>query len=233
MSDIVGISGTLSIPSLRASSEGLPRLIVEVLDPSGTPLGHCGAQVTGSPLPLRLHLDRSTLADDARITLNARCLSSTGSSRVLLSASQDLTLAQATEAPVEMALEAFEGFEAAHNPYPPEMHVTELSGMVNVPHEVAKGTNKLSATLLVVQEDGGSNRRSSNLAEHSMSVSGKRAAFSLFVDLASVPEGRPLRLHLGLYNPEGTEVYAGRNFRALDLNNPPDLSDITLKLPPR
>ncbi len=233
MSDIVEISGTLSTPYLRTSPEGLPRLIVEAFAPSGRLLGHCGAQVTGSPLPFRLHLDRSALADDARITLSARCLSSTGSPLVIFSASQNPTLAQATEAPVDMELEALEDFEAVHDLHPLEMRVIELSGHVNIPDEVVKGTKKLDATLLVVQEDGGSNRRSSNVAEHSMSVSGNRAEFSLFVDSASVPEGRPLRLQLGVYNHEGTEVYAGRNFKELDLGNLPDLSNITLKLPPR
>ncbi|WP_459208049.1 hypothetical protein ACSMEV_08695 [Pseudomonas sp. MLB6B] len=233
MPDIVEITGALSTPYLPTSPDGLPRLIVEALDSSGTLLGLCGAQITGSPLPLRLHLDRSALADDARITLNARCLASTGSSSVILSTSRNLTLAQATAALLDLELEPVEGFEAAPDLHPLEMRVIELSGHVNIPDEVVKDTNKLDVTLLVVQEDGDSNRRFSNLAEHSMSVSGNQGEFSLFIDAASVPEGRPLRLHLGLYNHEGTEIYAGRNFRALDFGNLPDLSDITLKLPPR
>lgn len=233
MSDMVEINGTLNTPYLQAAQEGSPWLGLEILDAAGERLGYCGAQVTGSPLPFRAHIERKALADDSLLTLKAYCLAFVGSQSRLAEASTTLTLADATAAPVDLQLEASEGFETSSGLHPIEMRVITLSGRVNIPAEVVKDTNKLDATLLVVQEDGASNRWSSNLAEHSLKITGNKAAFTLFVDADSVPEGRSLRLHLGLYNHEGTEVYAGRNFKELDLGNLPDLSDITLKLPPR
>lgn len=233
MSDVVEIDGTLSTPYLQAAQEGSPWLGLEIFDAAGERLGYCGAQVTGSPLPFRAHIERTALADDSLLTLKAWCLAAVGSQSRIAEASTTLTLADATAAPVDLQLEASEGFEASSGLHPIEMRVITLSGRVNIPAEVVKDTNKLDATLLIVQEDGASNRRSSNLAEHSLRVTGNQAAFTLFVDADSVPEGRSLRLNLGLYNLEGTQVYAGKNFRNLELGNLPDLSDITLKLPPR
>lgn len=233
MSDTVEITGTLSTPYLPTLSEGSPWIGINVRDHGGAIVGSCGAQVTASPLPFRVHIDRSQLAADPQITLEAYCLAGAGSASTLATLSQTLMLHEAIRAPLQLTLQATQGnagpAEARDNP----SATVELSGQVNIPHEVVKHLNKLDATLLAVQEDGDINRFSSNLAEHSMNVSGNQAAFTLFVDPGAVPAGRPLRLHIGLYNQTRNQVFAGKNFRNLDLSNLPDLSDIVLKLPPR
>lgn len=233
MSDVVEITGTLSTPYLPSPSPDLPWLCIEALDADGVVLGGAGAQVSGSPLPFRIHIDRSPLADDAPITFKARCRAAVGSSLIIADASIVLALAQATQAPVDLELETPEGFESPNRKRPVQMSLIELSGHVHIPPEVVQATNKFDVTLLAVQADGYVNQASSNLAEHSLHITGSEAAFSLFVDADSVPADRPLRLNLGLYNHEGTQIYAGKNFKNLDLSNPPDLSAITLKLPPR
>lgn len=231
------IAGNITAPYIPDLPEGSPRLTVSVTGLAGGTeqlLATCSAQASGSPMPFRLHLDRASMTGMVDITLDARCTAGTGKDAVLARMTQSLTTADAARGiPLQLSLEPVGIAASTEDKHPIQPVVMELSGYVSVPPELCQETAYLDATLLVVQDDGRSNRYASNLAEHSLYLKGNGAPFSLFVDTATVPDGLPAKLHLGLYDKERRKIFAGNVVRDLDLSNPPDLSAIVLRKPRR
>ena len=237
MPNTLEITGTLTTPFIPDLAEGSPRLTVTVtglLEGAQQMLATCSAQATGSPLPFRLHLDRLSLGDMAQVTLEARCTAGIGADAVLACTTLTLPIADALQGiPLELNLDAVGSAPQASGKHPLQPTVIELSGRVSVPPELCQEAAYLDAALLVVQDDGHSNRYASNLAEHSLYLKGDGAPFSLFIDTATLPEGQPTKLHLGLYDLERKVIFAGNVLKNLDLANPPDLSMIVLRKPRR
>ncbi|KIY40842.1 hypothetical protein TZ03_09775 [Pseudomonas sp. 10-1B] len=237
MRDTLEITGTLTAPFVPEFAESSTRLSVTVtglLEGHEQLLATCSALATGSPLPFRLHLDRLNLGDMAEVTLEANCTAGIGADAMLARTTQTVSIADAVQGiSLELDLEAVDSASQVPGKHPMQPNVIELSGRVSVPPELCQQAAYLDATLLVVQEDGHSNRYTSNLAEHSLYLKGDGAPFSLFIDAATVPEGLHTKLHLGLYDLERKVIFAGNVLKNLDLSNPPNLSMIVLRRPRR
>jgi len=231
------ITGNLATPYIPDLPEGLPRLSVRVtafIDGHEQFLATCSAQASGSPMPFRVHLDPLSLDGLEQVTLEALCTIGPGAEAVVARATQTLAIADVLQGmPLELNLDAVDAAAQASQKYPVEPLVFGLSGQIVVPPELRVEAAYLDAHLLLIQEDGYSNRYASNLAEHSLYLRNGGAPFSMFLDAASVPEGRQAKLHLGLYDLERTVLLAGNVVKNLDLSSPPDLSNIVLRKPRR
>jgi hypothetical protein len=236
MSNTLEIFGTLNAPYIPELPEGLPRLAVNVTALTGGDeriVATCSAQATGSPMPFRLHLDPLSLGDTTQVTVEARCTVGVGEDAVLARATQVVEIDALQGIPLDLNLEAVQSNFQDTEKHPIQPVVIELNGHVNVPSDLRQEAAYLDATLLLVQEDGYSNRYSSNLAEHSLYLKDDGAPFSLFIDAASLPAGQQVKLHLGLYDRERKVILGGNSVRDLDLSSPPDLSTIVLRKPRR
>jgi len=237
MSDTLEITGTFTAPFFPQLADGSARFtlaVTSLLEGEPQVLATCSARATGSPLPFRLHLDRLSLGDMTEVTLQACCTVGIGADAVLARTTQTLLIADALQGmPLELNLDAVDSTSVVPDKHPLQPTVIELSGRVSVPAELCQQAAYLDATLLVVQEDGYSNHYASNLADHSLYLKGDGATFSLFIDTAVLAQGRPIKLHLGLYDLERKVIFAGNVFKDLDLSNPPDLSMIVLRKPRR
>nr|WP_314488716.1 hypothetical protein [uncultured Pseudomonas sp.] len=228
MSDVIEITGTIRAPFLPVTTDGHPRLSVDVKNANGEDLTGFSAQVTGLSLPFRIFLDRASMTDQTLISVQATCETSTGSNVVVARLERTMSLAQATGAPVELELQAQPDVACDQQTAPVQMNLVELSGQVIVPPELRHEGAFIGTALYVEQENGESNLYSSNLTEHGMTHSGNGAAFTLFVDPATIPEGRPVNLSVIFYDREENTLLATASVPHLDLESPSDLSALEL-----
>ncbi|QHG66645.1 hypothetical protein [Pseudomonas putida] len=232
MTKTLEITGTLSAPFIPQLSEGWPRLTLRVSSTAGQTLGTFSAQTTVSPMPFRLYLDSQNL-EDAEVTLEALCTAGVGAEAVLARTTRTTSIADAISGPLDLSLEALDRGTPDVKIRSVSPSIIELNGEVIIPPELRQEAAILDVTLLVIQEDGYSNRYSSNLAEHSLLLNGDGAPFTLFIDPATVPDGRQVKLNIGLYDLERKTIFAGNSVKDVDLSAPPDLSMLILRKPRR
>ena len=232
---LIEIVGTLNAPYLPSLPEGAPRCSVSVTARVGETqrtFALHSAQCSGSPIPFRMMLDRQSLADVPEFILEARCTVGPLQDDVLARHVQSLTIDDLAQMDaLDLNLEAVDPTSEPAGKHPVAPQVIPLGGNVTIPAALRQPQAFLDVTLLLIQDDGYSNRYSSNIAEHSLLVTGDGAPFTLCIDSATVPDGQSVKLHIGLYDLERKRIFAGHVFKNLDLSNPPDLSEIVLKAP--
>lgn len=234
-SNPIEIIATLATPQLPMLPSGSPRLGIYIYGQvAGTQclLAGSSSQCQGAPMPMRVALDRQVLASARQVTLEAHCSVGVGKDAVIARQTRTLGVDEIeTMGPLDLMLEAVDSTEEAPSEQPLTPTVIALTGQVNIPAELMQAQAYLDVALLVIQEDGDSNRFSSNIADHSLYTGGSGAPFTLHIDTATLPEGRQVKLHFGLYDLERKQIFAGNVIRNLDIFNPPDLSDIVLRKP--
>lgn len=231
----LSLTGTLSPPALPPLDDGAPRLSVSLIGHEGDDhqlLGTCGGQCTGAPVPFTLTLDPTAAQRFTTFTLEARCTVGLGEEAIIAQFLDTYALERLGQAEsFDLVLNPTDTAPEAAAPQPGSFIV--LEGGVSIPAELRQAQAYLDCTLLLIQEDGYSNRYSSNIAEHSAYLEGDQATFALTVDLAALPSDSRCKLHIGLYSLDRTQLYAGTVLRDIDLNAVPDLSALTLRKPRR
>jgi|GEM_PF-1000774 len=234
-SNPVEIIATLTSPQLPMLPSGSPRLGIYIYgEVAGTKrlLAGNSSQCLGGPMPMRLLLDQQALASTQQLSLEARCSVGAGEDAVIARHTRTLDVDEIeTIGSLDLILEAVDSAEESPSEQPLPPTVVTLTGQVNIPAELMQTPAYLDATLLVIQEDGRSNRYSSNIADHSLYIEGEVAPFTLYIDTATLPTGQQVKLHFGLYDLERKQLFAGNVIKNLDISNPPDLSDIVLRKP--
>lgn len=231
----LSLTGTLDTPVLPRLEEGSPRLSVSLIgqgDDDHQVLAVCSSQCTGAPMPFTLVIDPVAAQRFTTFILDARCTVGAGDEAIVARRLETLGLDSLSQAqPFDLRLEPTDSATEAASPKPGSF--TRLEGRVSIPAELCQAQAYLDCTLLLVQEDGYSNRYSSNIAEHSMYLEGNDATFSLTVDAAVLASNARCKLHFGLYSLDRTRLHAGNVLKNIDLNALPDLSTVSLRKPRR
>ncbi|MFK3775071.1 hypothetical protein [Pseudomonas sp. NPDC089406] len=233
---IVEIFGTVATPYLPVTSEGPASLLVSVKSGSGStqhPIAYCGSQLSGSPIPFSLRLDRTTLADGVQLTLEAGCGYAWGEAAQVARVAMPLVLDdQDRLGPFDLQLEPVAG-APLHDTQklPTEPSVLPLHLSVLIPEELVQEKTHLQASLLRIQADGNSNLDSSNIAEASLQQSGSGCALTLYVDANVLNDDDRLMLNVVLFDQQYSTPLAGRVIRNLNPGNLHEIGEITLRAP--
>lgn len=232
------IFGTVTSPHLPTLADGAARLSVTLkteTQPYGEFIASWSCQANGSPMPFQLQVDSTCLETEQALVLEARCSTAPGQAGTVAFASQPFAGEASTQVgPLDLLLEPIDGIAQAtaeKMPIPPA--IIPLSGVIQIPPELMLEEAYLDTTLLLIQEDGYSNRASSNIAEHSRLIRQPNAPFTLLLDASVIPAGYRVKLHMGLFSLDRQQLLAGNVIKNLDLSNPMDLSEITLRKPRR
>lgn len=230
--------GTVTSPCLPALQDSASRLSVTLkteAQPFGQFIASWSCQANGASMPFQMQVDSSSLETEQALVLEARCSTAPGPVNTAAFASQPFIRETGRQiGPMDLLLETVEGMAEAtvqKMPIPPT--ITPLSGIIQIPPDLMPEEAYLDTTVLLIQENGHSNKASSNIAEHSMLIRQSRAPFTLFLDASVIPPGRQVKLHLGLYSLDRQQILAGNVIRNLDLSNPADLTEIVLRKPRR
>lgn len=226
------IAGTLHAAYIPNASHltGWPRLSISVLDEAGQLLGTCSAQITASPWPFRLYLDHEGLNEDAQVTIQARC---TEANEVLAEKNLTCPLRDVLNRSTHLKLDPIGDLLRSDQEDVILQDSVRIGALIRIPPQLRHAPAFLDATLLVVQDDGRSNRYASNLAEHSALIRGDRAAFAITIDPLTVPHGSSVKLNVGLYDLERKTIFAGNVIKNLDVRFSGDLDEIVLRKPRR
>ncbi|MBA1189679.1 hypothetical protein G7Z99_11540 [Pseudomonas entomophila] len=231
----LSLTGTLTTPVLPHLEEGAPRLSVSLighLADAQQVLATCSSQCTGVPMPFTLTLDTTAAQRFMAFTVEALCTVGLGEDAIIAQHRETLEFDQLPPAqPLNLVLKATGMAPTEGTPHPGTF--TLLGGQVSIPAELRQPHAYLDCALLVIQEDGYSNRYASNIAEHSLYLEGDTAPFTLSVDTAALPPNSRCKLHIGLYSLDRTRLHAGNVIRHIDLNALPDLSAVSLRKPRR
>ncbi|WP_296264866.1 hypothetical protein [Pseudomonas sp. UBA6562] len=228
MSEFIEISGTLNLSRLPFAPWGYPPISIKVTNAAKVRLASSFAQTSGTQVPFRIQLAREAFTPDSLLTLTATCDTAISSDFEVARCERTLTVAEATREPLQLALQTLPDIDPVWQEHPTQAHFVEISGRVSVQPELRHADALLLVALYVVQEDGQSNQRTSNVAEYAVSASGDDVPFALFVDPAVIPDGRPVVLDMTSCDQTGNEIYVGGQL-PLDLDNLPDLSALVLR----
>ncbi|QXH45822.1 hypothetical protein KSS93_23595 [Pseudomonas xanthosomatis] len=234
--NIVEIFGSVTSPDHLPTTDGPVRLLITAKAVSASSqrlIAYCSCQLTGSPMPFNLRVDRSTLAEGETLTLQAGCGTAPGEDSQVVRTRLPVPLdGQRRIGPLTLQLEPVtDSPQTDALKMPIEPVVISLSLSVVIPEALVKADTHLDVTLLRVQQDGQSNRVSSNIAGASMQHGGNGSPFTLYLDANVLTENDRLKLHVAQYNQERSKALAGYVVRDLGPNDLRDFGEVILRAP--